>query len=61
MPASPVSLSRAVARRFLVLHHLLAPPRSLPAEPESVLRVVDRIGSLQFDPLEIAGRNDCRR
>lgn len=25
--------------------------------PESVLRVVERVGSLQFDPLEIAGRN----
>jgi uncharacterized protein len=47
----------AVARRFLVLRHLLAPPRSLPSEPESVLRVVDRLGSLQFDPLEVAGRN----
>jgi uncharacterized protein len=46
-----------VARRFLVLHHLLAPPRSLPAEPASVMRVVDRLGSLQFDPLEVAGRN----
>src|SRR5438093_6578123 len=54
---APRTLSRAVARRFLVLHHLLAPPRSQPAEPESVLRVVDRLGSLQFDPLEIAGRN----
>jgi len=51
------SLDRAVARRFLVLRHLLAPPRELPAERESVLRVMDRIGSLQFDPLEIAGRN----
>ncbi len=50
-------VSGAAARRFLVLRHLLAPPRSLPAEPESVLRVVDRLGSLQFDPLEIAGRN----
>ena len=50
-------LSAAAARRFLVLRHLLAPPRSLPAEPESVLRVVDRLGSLQFDPLEVAGRN----
>jgi uncharacterized protein YcaQ len=50
-------VSAAVARRFLVLRHLLAPPRSLPAEPESVLRVVDRLGSLQFDPLEVAGRN----
>ena len=50
-------LSAGVARRFLVLRHLLAPPRNLPAEPESVLRVVDRLGSLQFDPLEVAGRN----
>jgi uncharacterized protein YcaQ len=50
-------VSAAVARRFLVLRHLLAPPRSLPAEPESVLRAVDRLGSLQFDPLEVAGRN----
>jgi len=50
-------LSAAVARRFLVLRHLLAPPRGLPAKPESVLRVVDRLGSLQFDPLEVAGRN----
>ena len=50
-------VSAPVARRFLALRHLLAPPRSLPPEPESVLRVVDRIGSLQFDPLEVAGRN----
>jgi uncharacterized protein YcaQ len=50
-------VSAAAARRFLVLRHLLAPPRSLPAERESVLRVVDRLGSLQFDPLEVAGRN----
>jgi len=53
----PRSLSRGTARRFLVLRHLLAPPRALPPEPESVLRVVDRLGTLQFDPLEIAGRN----
>jgi len=50
-------VSAAAARRFLVLRHLLAPPRSLPAEPESVLRVMDRLGSFQFDPLEVAGRN----
>jgi len=50
-------VSAAAARRFLVLRHLLAPPRSLPAERDSVLRVVDRLGSLQFDPLEVAGRN----
>ncbi|MEO8274084.1 MAG: crosslink repair DNA glycosylase YcaQ family protein, partial [Chloroflexota bacterium] len=50
-------VTAAAARRFLVVRHLLAPPRSLPAAPESVLRVVERLGSLQFDPLEVAGRN----
>jgi len=51
------TISPDVARRFLVLRHLLAPPRSLPAAPESVLTVVERLGTLQFDPLEVAGRN----
>lgn len=49
----PISADHA--RRFLVRRHLLAPPRNLPAEPASVLRVMDRIGSLQFDPLEVPG------
>ena len=58
MTTTPVRhVSREVARRFLVTRHLLAPPRSLPAEPASVLRVVDRLGSLQFDPIDVAGRN----
>ncbi|MEI7744939.1 MAG: crosslink repair DNA glycosylase YcaQ family protein [Chloroflexota bacterium] len=58
MPAQPLRhVSAAAARRFLVRRHLLAPPRGLPAEPASVMRAVDRLGSLQFDPLEVAGRN----
>ncbi|HEY7599752.1 MAG TPA: crosslink repair DNA glycosylase YcaQ family protein, partial [Candidatus Limnocylindrales bacterium] len=48
-------LSREQARRFLVRRHLLAPPRSLPPAPESVLTVVDRLALLQFDPLEVPG------
>jgi uncharacterized protein YcaQ len=54
---TPIEISRDVARRFLALHHLLAPPRSLPAEPSSVMRLFDRLGSLQFDPIDVAGRN----
>jgi uncharacterized protein len=50
-------ISPEVARRYLVLRHFLAPPRSLPAEPASVMRVFERLGSVQFDPLDIAGRN----
>ena len=53
----PPQIDKAVARRFLAIRHLLAPPRALPATPESVLAVIDRLGSLQFDPLEVAGRN----
>jgi uncharacterized protein YcaQ len=58
-PDVPPTLTIApeVARRYLAIRHFLAPPRSLPAEPTSVMTVVDRIGSLQFDPLEVAGRN----
>jgi uncharacterized protein YcaQ len=51
------TISKEVARRFLALRHFLAPPRSLPAKAASVMRVIDRLGSLQFDPLEVAGRN----
>src|SRR5439155_1081654 len=53
----PRKISPEAARRYLVLRHFLAPPRSLPAEPGSVMRVFDRLGSVQFDPLDIAGRN----
>ena len=52
-----MTISRAVARRFLAIRHFLAPPRSLPAVPASVMTVIERLASLQFDPLEVAGRN----
>jgi uncharacterized protein YcaQ len=51
----PLEISGDHARRFLVTRHLLAPPRSLAAEPASVLDVVERLGLLQFDPLEVPG------
>src|SRR5687767_13687138 len=55
MPEVALTLSVDHARRFIVRRHLLAPPRSLPARPESVLTVVERLGLLQFDPLEVPG------
>jgi hypothetical protein len=51
----PLQIAADHARRFLVHRHLLAPPRSLDARPESVLEVVERLGLLQFDPLEVPG------
>ena len=53
--AEALRISADHARRFLVRRHLLDPPRNLPAEPASVLRVIDRLGSLQFDPIEVPG------
>ena len=53
--SEPMRISADHARRFLVMRHGLAPPRSLPPKAESVLRVVERLGSLQFDPLEVPG------
>jgi uncharacterized protein YcaQ len=45
------------ARRFLVARQLLAPARSLDGGPDAVLEVFRRLGSVQFDPLAVAGRN----
>ena len=52
---SAVQITADHARRFLVVRHLLAPARALPARSASVLDVVDRLGLLQFDPLEVPG------
>jgi uncharacterized protein len=52
-----VDVSAEAARRFLVARHLLAPPRSVVGGPEAVLEVFRRLGSIQFDPLAVAGRN----
>ena len=45
------------ARRFLVARHFLAPARSLAGGPDAVLEVVRRLGSIQFDPIAVAGRS----
>ncbi len=50
-------VDRATARRFMVARHALAPPRSLPSGAEGVRAAVARLGSIQFDPLAVAGRN----
>jgi len=52
-----VKVTADAARRFLVAHHLLAPARSLEGGPDAVLEVFRRFGSIQFDPLAVAGRN----
>jgi uncharacterized protein YcaQ len=53
----PVKVTAEAARRFLVTRHFLAPARSLAGGPEAVLEVIHKLGSIQFDPIAVAGRN----
>jgi uncharacterized protein len=51
-----VKVSAEAARRFLVAHQLLTPPRSMPSGRGGVLEVFRHFGSIQFDPIAVAGR-----
>jgi uncharacterized protein YcaQ len=51
-----LTVSKEDARRFFVHRQLLAPPRSLKGK-KGVLQVFRRLGSIQFDPIHVAGRN----
>jgi len=50
-------ITAEAARRFLVVRHFLAPARSLKGGLDAVLEVFRKFGSIQFDPLAVAGRN----
>src|SRR4051794_40961591 len=52
-----VDVAAEAARRFLVARQMLAPARSVEGGTGGVLEVFGRLGSLQFDPLSVAGRN----
>jgi uncharacterized protein YcaQ len=52
-----VKVTAEAARRFLVGRHFLAPARSLEGGPGAVLEVFRKFGSIQFDPLAVAGRS----
>jgi uncharacterized protein len=52
-----VKASAEDARRFLVARHLLGPARSLEGGPEAVLEFLRRFGSIQYDPIAVAGRS----
>jgi uncharacterized protein len=52
-----VRVTAEAARRFLVARHFLAPARSLEGGSDAVLEVIRKLGSIQFDPIAVAGRN----
>ena len=54
---SAVNVTADAARRFLVARQALAPARSLEGGPDAVLGIFRHWGSIQFDPLSVAGRS----
>ena len=52
-----MKVTAEAARRFLVARHFLAPARSLAGRLDAVLEVFRTFGSIQFDPIAVAGRN----
>jgi uncharacterized protein YcaQ len=52
-----VKVTAEAARRFLVARHFLAPARSLAGGLDGVLEVFRKLGSIQFDPIAVAGRS----
>jgi uncharacterized protein len=50
-----VKVANEDARRFLVARQLLAPARALEGGPDAVLAVFRRLGSIQLDPVAVAG------
>jgi len=52
-----VKVTKEDARRFLVARHFLAPARSLDGGLDALLEVFRKLGSIQFDPIAVAGRN----
>ncbi|MGH2935607.1 MAG: winged helix-turn-helix domain-containing protein [Gaiellaceae bacterium] len=52
-----MTIPAEAARRFLVARHLLAPARTLEGGSDAVLEVFRRFGSVQYDPIAVAGRS----
>ncbi|MCW5877064.1 MAG: YcaQ family DNA glycosylase [Anaerolineales bacterium] len=51
-----LTIDKAQARRFLLAHHMLWPPRRLKGKP-GALDYVQRVGCIQFDTINVVTRN----
>lgn len=56
LPEPAFSLTRTDARRFVLAHQRLWPPRSL-AGKRGILDYVRHVGCIQYDPIDVVGRN----
>ena len=56
LPAPDLTITQSTARRFMLAHHQLWPPRQLEGK-SGALEYIQHVGSIQFDPINIVGRN----
>jgi uncharacterized protein YcaQ len=56
LPTPSITITKAVARRFILTYHKLFPPRHLRGK-DGILDFVNLVGCIQFDPINIVGRN----
>ena len=56
LPTQTLTLSKRTARRFMLAHQGLWPPRRLKGKP-GVMDFIRRVGCIQFDPINLVGRN----
>jgi len=56
LPDPQLNITRRDARRFMLAHHQLWPPRQLNGKA-GVLAYIQHVESIQFDPINIVGRN----
>lgn len=49
-------ITREQARRFLLIHQGLYPPKSIRIK-DDIVDYIRRVGCIQFDPIDVAGRN----
>ena len=56
MKNNKVTLTREQAKRFILLHQGLLPPRQLQEKAE-IMELFARLGCIQYDPLNIVGHN----
>jgi uncharacterized protein YcaQ len=56
LPPPELTITRQQARRFLLAHHLLLPPRKLRGK-QGVLDYVRHVNCIQYDPINVVGQN----
>jgi uncharacterized protein len=56
LPPPELTLTRQQARRFLLAHHRLLPPRKLRGE-QGVLDYIRHVNCIQNDPINVVGQN----